>query len=224
MTVIPAGVAKMLGLGVTLALALTAAAVAAEPQITLTVNPRVVTFASGENNSVVLLTGSVASGRANEDLMIEVRDCGSSSFVPMRGAHTDRGGAFHEPDAPAISRTYRIRAGSAVSAPVAVQVRPAIRFVQTGPARYSVGTIALRFFRGAKGRFERFNRSTGKWSLVRRVTLQRQSAPRGAGWAYSGAEFRARVPKGTLVRFVLPRDQARPCYLAGYSLIFNTSR
>jgi hypothetical protein len=217
-------VAKIVGLGVLLALALAAAAAAAEPQVTLSVSPRVVSFASGQNSSVVLLTGSVASGRANEDLMIEVRDCGLSSFVPLRRAHTDQAGAFHEPDAPAISRTYRVRAGSAVSAPVSVQVRPAVRFEQDGPSRYSAGTIALRFFNGAKGRFERFNRSRGRWVLVRRVTLRRQSAPRGAGWAYSGANFTARVPKGTLVRFVLPRDQAKPCYLAGYSLIFTTSQ
>jgi len=216
-------VAKILGLGVSLALALAAAAAAAEPQVTLSVSPRVVTFAF-DANSQVLLTGSVASGRGNEDLMIETRDCGNSSFVPFRAAHTDNGGAFHEPDAPPISRAYRVRHGSARSAAVGVQVRPAIRFDQLGPAQYGVTTIALRFFRGARGRFERFNRSTGKWVLVRRVTLQRQSAPRGAGWAYSGARFRARVPRRTLVRFVLPRNQAGPCYLAGYSLIFNTSR
>jgi hypothetical protein len=217
-------VAKIVGLGILLALALAAAAVATEPRVTLSVSPRVVSFASGQNSSVVLLTGSVASGRANEDLMIEVRDCGLRSFVPLRRAHTDQAGAFHEPDAPAISRTYRVRAGAAVSAPVSVQVRPGVRFEQDGPSRYSAGTIALRFFNGAKGRFERFNRSTGRWVLVRRVTLLRQSAPRGAGWAYSGANFRARVPKGTLVRFVLPRDQAKPCYLAGYSVIFTTSQ
>jgi len=217
-------VAKIVGLGILLAPALAAAAAAAEPQVALSVSPRVVSFASGQNNSVVLLTGSIASRRANEELTIEVRDCGLSSFVPLRRAQTDHAGAFHEPDAPAISRTYRVRAGGAVSAPVSVQVRPAVRFEQDGPSRYSAGTIALRFFNGAKGRFERFNRSSGRWVLVRRVTLRRQSAPRGAGWAYSGANFTARVPKGTLVRFVLPRDQARPCYLAGYSLIFNTTR
>lgn len=215
--------AKILGLGALLALVLAVAAAAAEPDVTLAVSPRVVTFA-GQNNSVVLLTGSIASGRANEDLMIEVRDCGLRSFVPLRGAHTDRGGAFHEPDAPPISRAYRVRAGNAISAPVSVQVRPAVRFEQDGPSRYSAGTIALRFFNGARGRFERFNKSTGRWTLVRRVTLRRQSAPRGAGWAYSGAAFRARVPKGTLVRFVLPRDQVRPCYLAGHSLQFNTTQ
>jgi hypothetical protein len=216
-------VAKILGLGVCLALALASAAAAAEQQVTLSVSPRVVTFAFGAN-SQVLLTGSVASGRANEDLMIEAKDCGNSSFVPFRAAHTDNGGAFHEPDAPPITRTYRVRHGNARSAPVAVQVRPAIRFEQDGPAQYDVMTIALRFFRGAKGRFERFNRSTGRWVLVRRVTLQRKSAPRGAGWAYSGARFKARVPRGTLVRFVLPRNQSGPCYLAGFSIIFRTTQ
>lgn len=215
--------AKIVGLVVCLALALAAAAAAAAPQVTLTVNPRVVTFAAG-SNSQVLLTGSVASGRANEDLMVEVKDCGSSSFVPLRGSHTHAGGEFHEPDAPPISRVYRVRHGDARSAEIGVLVRPALRFEQDGPSRYAVSTIALRFFRGAKGRFERFNRATGRWVLVRRVTLRRESAPRGAGWAYSGARFRARVPRGTTVRFVLPRDQTGACYLAGFSIIFRTSR
>ena len=216
--------AKILCLLLTLALALSAAAAAAEPQVTLNADPRVVSFATADNRAVVVLSGAVASRRANEHLMIEAKECGAPSFVPLRAAHTSAGGAFHEPHAPAISTAYRVRAGTAVSAPVAVQVRPAVRFEQDGPARYAVTTIALRFFRGARGRFERFNRATGRWVLVRRVTLQRESGPRGVGWAYSGARFRARVPRGTLVRFVLPRDQVRPCYLAGYSVIFRTTR
>jgi hypothetical protein len=33
----------------------------------------------------------------------------------------------------------------------------------------------------------------------------------------ASATFRAAVPKGTLIQAVLPRSQAPPCYLAGYS-------
>ena len=206
----------------TLALGTAGVAAAADPQVTLSAEPRVVSFANSDARSLVLLTGS--AGRANADLMLEAKQCGSPAFVAMRATHADQSGNFHEPDAPAISTTYRVRSGGALSNPVLVQVRPAIRFEQDGPARYAVQTIAVRFFRGAKGRFERFNRATGKWVLVRRVTLQRQSAPRGAGWAYSGATFTARVPKGTTVRFVLPRNQVGECYLAGFSVIFATTR
>jgi hypothetical protein len=34
--------------------------------------------------------------------------------------------------------------------------------------------------------------------------------------------FRPRVPKGTLIRAVLPLSQARPCYLAGYGPLMRT--
>jgi hypothetical protein len=215
--------AKFLGLGVLLALAAAATAVAAQSPITIALEPTVVTIATGTENSAVLLSGSV-HGSNNDEVVVEARECGSSSFYPVHKTRTDRSGLFHEPMAPLIRTTYRVRVGHAVSRTVTAQTRPAIRFEQLSANRFNVWTIAMRFFRGAKGRFERFNRASGKWVLVRRATLQRGSAPKGANWAFSEVTFRSRVPKGTLVRFVLPRDQVGPCYLAGYSLQFNTPR
>jgi hypothetical protein len=215
-------VAKILGLGVVLAFAAATTAVAAQSPITIALEPTVVTIATGDNSSV-LLSGS-AQGSANGEVMVEARECGSSTFYPYRRVQTDRSGSFHERIAPLIRTTYRARAGGAVSGTVTAQTRPAIRFTQLSANQYNVWTIAMRFFRGAKGRMERFNRSAGRWVLVRRATLQRGSAPQGANFAYSEVTFRARVPKGTLVRFVLPRNQVGSCYLAGYSLQFNTTR
>jgi hypothetical protein len=210
-------------LGLALALALAATAVAAQSPVTLTADPTIIPIASGEGSAVVL-SGSVASGAAGEDVVFEGRECGSSRFYPVHRAKTARGGIFHERFGPLIRTTYRARVGRALSSAVTIQTRPAIRFEQLSANQFNVWTIAMRFFRGAKGRMERFSRATGKWVLVRRVTLQRGSAPQGANFAYSEATYRARVPVGTLVRFVLPRDQVAPCYLAGYSLQFNTTR
>ena len=214
--------AKFVGLGVLVAFVAAATAVAAQSPITIALEPTVVTIATGEN-SAVLLSGSV-QGASNDEVVVEARECGSSSFYPLTRFRTDRSGLFHERIGPLIRTTYRVRAGRAVSRTVTALTRPAIRFEQLSANQFNVWTIAMRFFRGAKGRFERFNRQTGKWVLVRRATLQRGSAPRGANYAYSEVTFRARVPLGTLVRFVLPRDQVGPCYLAGYSLQFNTTR
>ena len=214
--------ARFLGLGVLLALGAAATAGAAQAPITIALEPTVVTIATGEN-SAVLLSGSV-QGSTGDELVVEARECGLSSFYPVTRIRTDRSGLFHESLGPVIRTTYRVRAGRAVSRTVTAQTRPAIRFEQLSANRFNVWTIAMRFFRGAKGRMERFNRASGKWVLVRRATLQRGSAPKGANWAYSEVTFRARVPRGTLVRFVLPRDQVGPCYLAGYSLQFNTTR
>jgi hypothetical protein len=214
--------AKIVGLGGLVALIAAATAVAAAPSITIALEPTVITIATGEN-SAVRLSGSV-QGSSNDEVVVEARECGSSSFYPVTRLRTDRSGLFHEPMAPVIRTTYRVKAGGSVSRTVTAQTRPAIRFSQLSANQYNVWTIAMRFFRGAKGRFERFNRASGKWVLVRRATLQRGSAPKGANWAYSEVTFRSRVPKGTLVRFVLPRNQVGPCYLAGFSLQFNTTQ
>jgi hypothetical protein len=216
-------VGKVALLSAALGLALAAGAVAAQPAITLTADPKLISIATGDASAVVL-SGSVAGADAGEDLVFEAKLCGYSSYIPVHRAKTGRGGVFHERLAPVIRTTYRVRAGRSVSAPVTVQTRPAIRFEQLAARSFNVWTIAMQFFRGARGRMERFDRASGKWVLVRRVTLQRGNAPPGAGWAYSEATFTARVRKGTLVRFVLPRNEVRPCYLAGYSVIFNTTR
>jgi hypothetical protein len=212
-------VAKIAVLGVLLPLAIATSAVAAEAPLTLTVEPRIVTFASQQSN--IVLSGTLLSGRAGEEVVIEAQECGVRGFVPVRREQTGPGGAWHTSFAPVIKTTYRARWGTTRTPAVDVLVRPAVRFDQGSPNRFSVYTVAYRFFNGAKGRLERFDSARGRWLLVRRVTLRRGSAPRGASWAYSGADFTARLARGTLVRFVVPRDQVGPCYLAGHSLQFN---
>jgi hypothetical protein len=204
------------------ALSTAVATATAASVITLSIDPRVVTVGSGDN-AVIAVSGSVPSGREGVDLVFEAKECDAPSFVPVHTAQTGQAGAFRAQLVPVISTTYRVRAGNTVSAPVGVLVRPGVvRFEQNSASRYEVHIIARRFFGGAKGQFERFNKSTGKWVLVRRVTLARENGPRGASMVFTGAAFKARVPKGTLVRFVLPRSQVGRCYLAGYSRIFNT--
>jgi hypothetical protein len=197
------------------ALALALPAAAAEPPVTLVADKRIA------DARPVLLSGAVTSGREGEEVVLESKECGAPGWIAFRRERTDARGSWHTSVSPGIRTSYRARWKDARTSAVEVLTRPTIRFDQKGRTRYSVWMFALRFFDGAKGRMERFDRSRGGWVLGRRVTLRRLSAPRGATWAYSGAEFSARVRVGTLVRFVLPRDQAAPCYLAGYSIQFN---
>jgi hypothetical protein len=69
---------------------------------------------------------------------------------------------------------------------------------------------------------QRFQRRLGGWKLVRTVVLTESGGHPGSGEAVSFAEFRARIPSGSLLRAVLPRSAARPCYLAGYSKLLQT--
>ena len=71
---------------------------------------------------------------------------------------------------------------------------------------------------------ERFTRRLGKWVKVRRVSLTQS---RGGRYAvpviFNFSEtFRVRVPKGTILRAVLPLAAARPCYLGGVSRLLRT--
>ena len=61
-----------------------------------------------------------------------------------------------------------------------------------------------------------FDRENRVWRIVRTVVF-RSNSP---GWPQMS--FSATVPKGTLLRLMLPRAEALPCYLAGYSQLFRT--
>ena len=204
---------------VLVALAVAGSAVAAEQTLVMSAEPRVVGFASG--TQALTLTGRLTSGRQGETIEIEAKECGSDTWRLVATDRTIAGGGWHAGAVPTLRTTYRARWRDTVSEAVDILVRPGVRLDQRSRTRYSATMIASRFFRGAKGRFERFDRARGAWVLVRRVTLSRQSAPRGAPWAYSGADFVARVPVRSLVRFVLPNDQTGECYLAGHSIQFN---
>jgi hypothetical protein len=207
-------VAKSGVIGALVALIAATAASAAAPPVTLVADRRIA-------DAPVLLSGMVASASPDEEVVLERKECGAPSWVVFRREHTDARGAWHTSVSPGIRTGYRARWRNAATPAVEILTRPGVRFEQESRNRFSVWTIAYRFFAGAKGRLERFDRARGAWVLVRRVTLSRRSAPRGASFAYSGAEFSAQVRPGTLVRFVLPRDQAGPCYLAGHSVQFN---
>jgi hypothetical protein len=195
-------------LGIVALLALVAAtvAVAAATPPTLSADPLITSYTA--------LFGTVPGAAANQEVVIEAKECGASSYVHVQRTRTNASGAFRLEQPVAIRTSFRARARGTVSAAVTVQTRPGVRFEHEGGRRYNVWIIARRFFDGRRGRLERFDSARQRWVLVKRVTIRRQSNP---GHAQTGARFTAPAKKGWTVRFVLPRDQARPCYLAGYS-------
>jgi hypothetical protein len=207
-------VARRVGIVALLALVVAAIAAAATQPPTLSADPAIVTIATGTEASTTILAGTVPDAGPDDDVVIEAKECGATSYLPVRRGHTDASGAFHEALGPAILTSYRARAKGAVSTTVTVQTRPGIRFAHVRGTRFDVWMLALRFFDGRFGRLERFDNASGRWLLVKRVKLSRRS---GVSLAVTGANFTAPAKRGWLVRFVLPRDQARPCYLAGFS-------
>ena len=56
---------------------------------------------------------------------------------------------------------------------------------------------------------QRLDRRVGTWKNVKKVRL--------GAFNQELASFRARVPKGTMLRAFMPASQTRPCYVEGYS-------
>jgi hypothetical protein len=71
---------------------------------------------------------------------------------------------------------------------------------------------------------QRFDRRIGQWVAARTVPLTDTEGGRYAvPVIFSLTQpFRLAVSRGTLVRAVLPRTVARPCYVAGYSQLVRT--
>ena len=173
------------------------------------------TLAVDRTTGRTVLLGTVPGAGANTDVAIEAKECGAPSYVVVERTRTNASGAFLVERWVMLRTSFRARAQGVASRAVTVQTRPGVRFEHEGGRRFNVWIVAFRFFDGRHGRLERFESARRRWVLVKRVTVRRQSNP--GIYAQTGARFTARVSSGSLTRFVLPLDQARPCYLAGYS-------
>jgi hypothetical protein len=189
--------------------------VAGEP-VTIQAAPRVVPWSAR-----LTLTGAVANGRANEDVTIEERRCGSSTYTTAVSTHTDPGGGWHSDWGAVITGSYRAVWDGKASAAVTVRVRPGVTVRQPTRRRFVIGILALKSFEGKLGVLERFDRARNRWRTVKRFRFHDSDATTGITIGTEGA-VRASVPSSVLVRAVLPRTSAAPCYLAGYSNLLRT--
>jgi hypothetical protein len=166
-----------------------------------------------QGNDAFQVSGGIASGRAGEDVTVEVKECGSyAPFHTLSPAHTGSGGTWVTQVG--LLGTAQLRASwrGGVSDPITVRVHPWMTLTYRGPGRYFVWIRANDFFGGARAVLQR---AVGnKWVNVKKFTLERQSSQ---GVASSKGTVRAKLKKGTLIRAVLPKAQAGRCYLAGFT-------
>jgi hypothetical protein len=164
--------------------------------------------------------GSVASTRAGEPITIQAKDCGSDFFRVVDDAATSEGGGWSTRYSPGISTTLRAVWNGRASNQVSVRQRPWVSLLRLsrGPWHVSVGSTPRggmpggiqSSFWGRRVTLQRFNQRSG-WRPIKRVVLRSD-----------GAEFALSLPKGTLIRAVLPLSEARPCYLEGVSFTVRT--
>jgi hypothetical protein len=190
--------------------------VAGEP-VTIQASPTVAAWSAR-----VTLSGAVSNGRANEDVELEERRCGSTLWAPVVTTHTDQGGSWHVEWGTMTTTSFRAAWDGKTSNVVSVRKRPSVTVRQTAPTRFVVGILALKSFEGRTGVLERFDRARSRWVIVKRFRFADSGATTGVTVATS-ARVPAFVRPGTLVRAVLPRGSAAPCYLAGYSNLLRTT-
>lgn len=193
-----------------------ATSASAQPELTMVVDPRLIDL-----GSPVRFRGFVPGDRVGEEVVVESRECDASSWIVVRRERSAARGEWGAVLNPFVTTRYRARWKASVTDVSVVAARPLLRFEQEARYRFSILIIAARFFTGARGRVERFDRSRSRWALARNVTLERRS---GRNWAYSGATFTSRLPVGSRVRFVLPGRQAAPCYVRSASLQLTVRR
>lgn len=185
--------------------------VVASERVTIAARPTIVRL--GE---LVSLFGSVDSPRADEIVTIQAKDCRQQFFRDFLSARTREGGAWSTQTwSIAVSTTLRAVWNGHTSAEIFVRKRAGILLRQRSPRRFSVSVQnhAGAMFWRKRFLFQRFDRRLGTWLTVRRVVLTESDG---------STTFTASVPKGSLVRAVIPLSQARPCYAAGYSPLLRT--
>jgi len=169
------------------------------------------------------LFGTAQNAKEHEVVTIQARECGASSkfFVGVAAAETRAGGGWSIDYAPWINSTLRAVWKDQSSQQITVRQRPEVSLRQRSARGFEVAVRAKRQFWRRPVQLQRFDRRLGRWAVVRSVVLTEQTAA-GRGYVVTSAEFRASLPKGTLIRTVLPLAQARPCYLAGTSNTWRT--
>jgi hypothetical protein len=207
--------------GTALLAVLAATATAATEQVTLSARPSTL-GPSGR----VFVSGAVDSRRAGDVVTIQAKDCQAvpNVFRDVAEARTEQSGAWSTEYAPGIGTTLRAVWRDQESAPVAIRQRANVSLRQLASGRLWAGVVAKTQFWRKHVLIQRFNRRLGTWSTVRSVVLTETvaGAPGAASFVWSYAEFRLRVPKGTLLRAFFPLSQARPCYLGAASTLVRT--
>ncbi|MDQ4082019.1 MAG: hypothetical protein M3123_03915, partial [Actinomycetota bacterium] len=192
--------------------------------ITISAHPTVLASPISPQYEPLRLSGAIASREAGETITIQANECSFPGWRDVETARTEAGGRWElgvdqSSGLAPTKTTFRAKWRTATSAGVTVQTRPGVNLGQTTRTRWGVGVLALRSFLDRVGLFQRFDRDRGRWITVKRFRLTRKDSVPAGSWTYG--RFRARVPRGSLVRAVIPRSQVKPCYLAGYSLLLE---
>jgi hypothetical protein len=208
---------RRLALGTAFALAAVAAATDARPaalqaRVTIFARPAVVAWAQP-----AMVFGAAAGAGPEDVVAVRVRECGSSSFRAYAEAHVNAGGGWSMPVGTSVTSTFRAVWGRFSSAPVTIRQAANVGLARSRSGEeFVVGVTAKRSLWRRQVEIQR--RWDSAWRTLRKVKLTDSVKSTGLVSA-SEARFRLAVPKGALLRAVLPLAEAKPCYVRSVSKV-----
>lgn len=167
--------------------------------------------------------GSLSSGEAGRKVTVQFEQCGlyPIQFRDHAEALTEAGGSWSLETTVGANGTFRAMADGGTSNEITVLARADVRLSPQPLGRYTVNVVARASYWRKHVVIQRYDRARGTWVKVKRLVLDDQSAARSFVWTTTG-KFALELPRGTTIRAVLPRDQAKPCHIAGYSTLQRT--
>ena len=183
-----------------------------QARLTIFARPAVVAWAQSAT------VFGAARGAGSQDVVtVQVRECGSSAFSTYAEAHLNAGGGWELPVGTAVTSTFRARWRSSTSAPVTIRQAASVLLARERAGRgFVVTAISKRSLWRKTVEIQR--RTGGAWRTVRKMRLTDSVKSTGLVSA-SEARFRLAVPKGAVLRAVLPFAEARPCYVRSFSKV-----
>jgi hypothetical protein len=182
--------------------------VVAPERVTINARPTALRWAQATT-----LFGAVSSGKADEEVIIQAKDCLQRSFTGVASVSTHEGGTWTTQFGRGINTTIRAVWKGEASPAIELRWQPRVALLRRSGGRFAIAVGALAPFWHKKALLQR--RVGSRWTTVKTVLLTDASAPGNSTW--TEAEFRVRVPRGSVLRAMLPADQAKPCYLAAAS-------
>jgi hypothetical protein len=183
----------------------------------VTMRARATVLRSGEFSVGVL--GTVSSGAEGEYVAVKGKECGipGAFFRGIAGATTTAGGGWEASVLIRTKTTLRAEWREATSGTVVITPRAYITLTKEPDGFRVALSSETSSVDGKRVTIQRLTPSG--WKKLQTVAVKSQT-----GYAQYGEKkkLRFKVPKGTTLRAVLPRAQAGPCYLAGYSKLVRT--
>jgi hypothetical protein len=166
-------------------------------------------------NDLTTLFGSARGAGPQDVVEIQAKECGTTFFRTLLEAHTSAGGGWTTSMGAWATTTFRAKWNRFVSSGVVIRKQAGVSLARSrsGP-EFIVAVTAKRSFWRKQVVIQR--RSRGGWETLRLLVLADSVRSTGTVSA-SQATFRLAVPRGTVLRAVLPADQARPCYVESAS-------